>query len=654
MRRKQDRTFFMCITGLVLSVWLTSLSVQAQQQEVAGFPIDWSYKHVAYHPGSTLAEVRKMEGDPRYLRNQYLRENVLSRDAYNPLEASTGRSTTKKGKLSIDWAVSLAKGSVAQNMSPAKYSFNTSGAASCSDWVVFGLNVAGNTASGAGQANLIAVNNLYGSANGCATNPQVIFAYATSGPITTSPVISYSDNGQQVAFIDNESGKATLHVVKYATGSSNGTAAGAPVTYPGTGTEVHYSYSSTTNTNSPMFVDYFNDAAYVGDDGGTLYKISPIFGAISKSVSPSLVWSAALPNTPGTLTGPVLDQMNNVVLVGASNGYLYARKASDGTAISGTNSLQVGSAAIVDPPVIVMEGTGLLTYVFATSSCNSGSTNGVLYVASEQSTGLANVSAENIGKSHNSCATNNLHAPALDDNVYSGTAGYVYVCGTQTVTTGQGGQPVNPELYSFSFPENGGVLGSGSTLTPSGTSSGDECSPLTYFTSNSTSKIFLGVGSSATDGWINSSTVTSGGSIGSLTTQTTPSATGGTSGIIVDNSSSTSSLANLYFSGLAAGNVGAGASSGSCKSFTVNGSNVSTTVTLTGTGLNFSVGNTIVVSGFTGTIPATYNGTWTVATVSGTTSLTYVIGSSSGNSSQSGKTASWGTCGFQLTQSGLS
>src|SRR5262249_17028040 len=156
-------------------------------------------------------------------------------------------------------------------------------------------------------------------------------------------------------------GKATLVVLKYKSG--NGTAAAAPVLVPGTGSKVSLQYSTTTNTNSPVYVDFSSDTAYVGDDGGKLYKISPVFGGGTPAVS----WTATL---AGVLTGPVLDQVHSVVLVGSSNGTLNARKVSDGTAVASALAVGDGSASggIVDPPVIV---TGTTTYAFATAGCDS-------------------------------------------------------------------------------------------------------------------------------------------------------------------------------------------------------------------------------------------------------------------------------------------
>jgi len=264
--------------------------------------------------------------------------------------APVAKALKKKGSLKADWAVSLGTGGMAQNMSPAKYSFTTGGTPSCSDWVVFALN----TTPGNSQATLIAFNNLYGSAASpvCTTNPSVLFAYKTLGAIATSPVISFNDNGLQVAYVDNEAGIATLVVLKYKSG--DGTAAAAPVAVPGTGSQVRLQYSTTTNTNSPLYVDFASDTAYVGDDGGTLYKISPVFGG----GTPVTLATATL---AGKLTGPVLDQIHNVVLVGSSNGDLYSRKVSDLTAAATALTVGDGSASggIVDPPVIV---TGTTTY----------------------------------------------------------------------------------------------------------------------------------------------------------------------------------------------------------------------------------------------------------------------------------------------------
>ncbi len=123
--------------------------------------------------------------------------------------------------------------------------------------------------------------------------------------------------------------------------------------------------------------------------------------------------------------------------------------------------------------------------------------------------------------------------------------------------------------------------------------------------------------------------------------------------MIIDNTSSTSALANVYFSGLSTGNVVApvGGTPGSCKTFTGLSATVSSsTVTVTGSSsFNFAVGQTVVISGFGGT---NYNGTFT--TITGTDASHVKYTSSASGSAGSAGQASWGVCGFQLTQSGLS
>jgi len=655
---KLNRRFvkFSIIAVATVTMLVVLTPAFAQRPEPAGYPIDWTSKHVIYRPGISLEEVQKIERDPRYWRQKFVTEHNAAiatgprefRDIFRLLKDKKKPVPTPGDPLTVDWAVSLGTGNVAQNMYPAKYSFVTDGTPSCSDWVVFGLNVA----PAANQATLFAVNNLYGTANGCTANPGVLFSYRTVGPIATSPVISFNDNGVQVAYVDNEGGKATLVVLKYKAG--DGMAAAAPTSVPGAGSQVSFQYSATTNTNSSPYIDYVNDAVYIGDDGGKLYKISPVFGG----GTPGLVWSATL---AGKLTGPIWDQLHNVVLVASDNGKLYSQKGTDGTAAAVTSPLLVGTGAIIDPPVVV---TGTTSYAFVTDNCNaSGSGNNssdsVLFEASVSGpTGstFGQSAAVSIGNLHKACATNNFHAPALDDASYNGSAGFIYACGTVSAGGNPGNGPFAPELYSFNFNPNNGSVGTtpADMVAPTGTTATDECSPITYFTNNSTAKIFWGMGS-ATDGTANSATVSAGSlpAANAITQDTTPNGVGGTSAIIIDNASATSSLANVYFSGRSAGNITAGATPGSCKSFAVTGSNSGTTVTLSGASFNFSVGTTVVVAGFTGT-PAFYNGTF-VLTGATATSLTYTDTAAVSNTSQTGTghTASWGTCGFQLTQSGL-
>jgi hypothetical protein len=113
-------------------------------------------------------------------------------------------------------------------------------------------------------------------------------------------------------------------------------------------------------------------------------------------------------------------------------------------------------------------------------------------------------------------------------------------------------------MYFFPFASNL-ITSTGKSTFLVNNTVGDECSPLTEFYNGTTDRMFFGVGGS-TDGFLESSTITTSLTpptcTGAPTSScvTSPSALGGTSGIVIDNQLSNGGT-NIYFSTLAAGSV---------------------------------------------------------------------------------------------------
>ena len=208
----------------------------AAHQYFQGVPTDWSSRHVVFskpQPGSDAED--KIQRDPRYWIQQIQRAQLaddsnLVASHNSAAKAAKPRPLPKSHK---DSAYSLGNGSVAQNMFPAKFSFNTGSgtltSANCtSDFAVYGLNVAGATA---GQANLVALDNLYSGTSPtglCGTAPTVLWAYnvttQTGGTVTTSPQLSL--DGKEILFVESYSGGSILHVLRW-NSADGGTVASA-------------------------------------------------------------------------------------------------------------------------------------------------------------------------------------------------------------------------------------------------------------------------------------------------------------------------------------------------------------------------------------------------------------------------------------------
>jgi hypothetical protein len=130
-------------------------------------------------------------------------------------------------------------------------------------------------------------------------------------------------------------------------------------------------------------------------------------------------------------------------------------------------------------------------------------------------------------------------------------------CGFVSGTSSNPLIPSNPKMYFFPFASNV-ITSTGSSTYVINSTLGDECSPLTEFYDGTTDRLFFGVGS--TDGYTESSKITSSLSapscsiLPSSSCVATPSALGGTSGIVVDNDVANGGE-NLYFSTLAPGSV---------------------------------------------------------------------------------------------------
>ena len=430
---------------------------------------------------------------------------------------------------------------------PAKFAFNVNQAPSCAnDFAVIGIP----SAPGSTQANILGLNNLYTTPAGngfCSgTGPTVKFAYASgSGQVPASLVISQS--GQQIAYIENLGGSSYFHVLTIGTTGSNGTSATAPAV-PGTGNNavdkrvLLSPNGGTTNqgsTSAPWVVytqNDTNDVAYVtthstaGTGSGYLYKISNVFHG---STTPTIVWSVPINAVPST---PVYDRISNKVFFTDSNGRI------DYVIDTGTTPPvlygPIVAGGSTSENAVIVDTTHQMVY----ASFNSNGTNAIVVQAP---TSLASSVTVPVGT--RTTTFTGPYAPDFNNAWYTGSGTpLMYVAGTGTGTL--------PTLYSVGFNGSGVMNNSPSTSAALATGAADS-SPVTEFYNSTLGKDLLFVGVTnhcvattrgGTAGCVMSLDITAGfptinGSTVAL------AATGGTSGIIVDNNSSVAQAASVYY-----------------------------------------------------------------------------------------------------------
>src|SRR5579884_2152224 len=508
---------------------------------------DWSNHHIIYGNTDlgTLEVVARR--DPRALSNWVHRNSYLLQPPQTAHFHPTGNKNSH-----IDWAMSLGpKGGMPVAETPAKFSFDITQPPSCTkDFVVFVINA---TPSVGGQANIVALNNLYSgpapAPSLCGTVPTFMWSYAVgTGPVYLSPVLS--EDGTKVAFLESaSSGQIIFHVLTWVAGQGTNATTGAVA--PGNGSSVtSLSYTNVTApgcaispktaSNASPYVDYNSDSAYVAADNGNLYRISGVFKG-----TPAVQYCVTV-SANAAMTSPVFDPQSGKVFV--SDGQKVYAYVPGATGFTAAGSIQVaGTAGSVTLSPIV-DSTNGFVYVFA----NHNTTNKNAIVS--QMPLLLNSHADAaIGP----VSTGYVLDGQFDNNYYASgpSAGSLYACGTQTSAG------TKPSLYTLNF-NSLGVLNStpvmsnnvhiNSSANPAGT-----CSPLLELFDGTNDRLFVGVGQQGSTSGANMVTMWSINTpITSAATTPTATATnylGGTSAFSMDNFSSSPQASSIYFGTLATG-----------------------------------------------------------------------------------------------------
>ncbi len=257
---------------------------------------------------------------------------------------------------------------------------------------------------------------------------------------------------------------------------------------------------------------------------------------------PILVHSAA------TLTSPVYDGVSQNIFVGDSAGQLsFVMETGSTTGACGSGSppclgsvVQALGGAIVDGPLV--DSSAQTVFAFeGTDPTNQGTAyqfNTQLATASERS---ANIGARS------GVAGSNIHMGTFDNTYYTTGTGHLFVCGKTLPLT----VPFNDRPAIHRITITSGVMNtvSDGNLDLVSTSS-DECSPVSEFNIGTTDRIFFSVTNH------NAPCAGVGGCVMSLVlTGTWPpagvtntmQASGGTSGIIVDNANPDTWKANTAY-----------------------------------------------------------------------------------------------------------
>jgi hypothetical protein len=379
-----------------------------------------------------------------------------------------------------------------------------------------------------GQPTIIAFNQLYNTTcNATRTNtayPNVLFAYntGTGAVVRTSPVISFYDNGLQIAFVQsNSSNQAQLVLLKRGT-TATGTF-GAPTVPPTAATAADYrnntglcattagcmyimTFSGTPNVSfSSPYIDYSGDVAWVGADNGTLHKFTGVF-----SGTPAEVTTGGFPATVSAgnaLSSPVYDFGGNQVFVGsargaASGGMMHRVNETTGTVISSGQLAVNSSRGLRASPVLDSSADRAYAWVFndgvlgdgvtcsATGNCQSVYQFDTAFTAGNTGT-KARVGR---GFGAGSLAASFFNG-TFDDAYYTSATptGNLYVCASA---------PNDASMATlWKIPITNNVMGTpvqGASVTSTGFTG--DCSPVSEVKNGANEYLYMGLPDHATDG----------------------------------------------------------------------------------------------------------------------------------------------------------
>lgn len=327
-----------------------------------------------------------------------------------------------------------------------------------------------------GQPTLIAFNQLYqGSCNGTWNEggttkaPNVLWSYNTgTGYITeTSPVLSYLDDGQQVAFMQRSGNSLQLVLLKPLAGQGTAAEPATPTlvtnaayrgSAAGSYTVINFSTAAGANNNnsggavwSSPFVDYTNDTLWAGDGNGILHKFTGVFQG-----TPAEVTSGGFPAVvqAGMKLSPPVASNGNVYIgsqsgSGTVGGRLHRVDAANGTVYSSAK-LAVADSTGIREAVIMDNGTGsVFAFLF-----NDGTTGNNLDCSAAEpgagnfdacrvvarfgsgfADGAAPLQRVYVGRGNSRVST--LYAGGFDDAYYSSVDGdgAMYIVGGRPDTT---------------------------------------------------------------------------------------------------------------------------------------------------------------------------------------------------------------------------
>ena len=569
-----------------------------------GVPDDWTHHHLIFSDPGSFADAVNHGSFERWYKVVSDRRFIIQQAKRAGWAIGIGGPWRRKRRLHNDWTMSLgAVGTVGAGQYPAKFPFDTT-TASCNDFVVYNTGLAGSLL----QPTIIAYSNLYSSCSG--NVPSVYWQYNTAYPqgsatgdgsaIKTSVVLSLT--GTQLAFVQNNSsnvaslvllkGLSSSSLVQMDTATNNVTPSNYPICTTPCMTRLTFS-GSTDDTNSPPFYDYAADIMYVGDNSGKLHKFTGVFSGTPAEVT--VTWPITV--SSNVLTAPVYDYGTGHIFVADSGGFLYSYTTTGAAVMKSSQLAATGSKGIVDAPLV--DSSAGFVYVFVGDDENTSTTaycgkatgcNGVFQFAAGNSTngtGVCTPTSATAWPAGTNCGNESVFGVGLASTViYSGSFDQIYFAGTGTTGNlwtcasngNTGGEPKLMQNPMSAFVPPSDVIGiAGNVINPL-TSAAATCSPVTeIFGSGGTTDdyIFLSVSANG------NSTACTGACLYNFlvstngTSTTVPAAataglavTGGSSGIIMDNISTTSGASQIYFSSLSngtcAGNGTTGNGTGGC------------------------------------------------------------------------------------------